>query len=216
MQMIYIPHNYSFIQSLFAFPSPQTEPWRFVVLRRADGAIQRLNEIKCSYMEASLQKQPVKLAAFRSKMDRKRANNAKVQFMIVIVVKNVTNSKGKHMPVWEEVAATACAVQNMHLALTAKWQEGYGGYWTSGGTAFDGWFHCREALAFLGIKWPCSGGAVVEEQAQGPAGDEMWVTQPRRDRVLGAFVLGSCPAERMNKYRARREPFANKLLQPAV
>lgn len=57
-----------------------------------------------------------------------------VSHIIAIVVKRVANAKGGLMPAWEETCSVACAVQNMHLSLTA---EGFACYWSSGGV--DGW-----------------------------------------------------------------------------
>lgn len=54
---------------------------------------------------------------------------------------------GKLMPLWEELAACACAVQNMHLMATSL---GVAAYWSS--------WHCGardspEMLEFLGLNY---------------------------------------------------------------
>lgn len=60
---------------------------------------------------------------------------------------------GKLMPEWEETAAVACAVQNMHLALSA---EGLAGYWSSGGVmGEDAWANAPETRELLGMTGEC-------------------------------------------------------------
>ena len=64
--------------------------------------------------------------------------------------------EGKLMPEWEETAAVACAVQNMHLTLTA---EGLAGYWSSGGVMGDcAWANAPETLQLLGMSGECQAG----------------------------------------------------------
>ena len=185
----------------------QTEPWRFVELRRNGGSITEFNKIKMRVVEHTLRDDPAALEAFRAKMAKKGKNNAKIDAMLVICCAAVPNSKGKLMPEWEEIAAVSCAVQNMHLALTSHWSDGYGGYWTSGGAAQDGWMNSSEALGFLGF-------GTEEQKGQGKEGhgnEGQGNEGQRQDRVLGAFVLGACAAEKMNKYRAKRGDFRGKV-----
>ena len=60
---------------------------------------------------------------------------------------------GKLMPEWEETAAVACAVQNLHLALVA---EGLAGYWSSGGVMGEGaWANAPETRELLGMTGEC-------------------------------------------------------------
>ncbi len=49
----------------------------------------------------------------------------------------------KRFPQVEEIEAVACAVQNMHLTLTAY---GVGGYWSSGGITY-----MEKAKSFFGL-----------------------------------------------------------------
>ena len=50
----------------------------------------------------------------------------------------------------------ACAVQNMHLTLTA---EGLAGYWSSGGVMGDcAWANASETLELLGMTGECQAG----------------------------------------------------------
>ena len=50
------------------------------------------------------------------------------QGLTVLTLEPHVATKGALMPLWEEHAAVACAVQNFHLQLCA---EGYSGYWCS-------------------------------------------------------------------------------------
>lgn len=52
----------------------------------------------------------------------------KCQLSDTILLICMQRDTSKSLPEWEEVAATAMAVQNIHLACTA---EGIGGYWSS-------------------------------------------------------------------------------------
>lgn len=66
---------------------------------------------------------PEKYEAKLKKITKKRPLFAKVPFMIAIGMK-IEAVPGKRNPEWEEVCATACAVQNIYLMATA---QGLGG-----------------------------------------------------------------------------------------
>ena len=51
----------------------------------------------------------------------------------------------KQIPEWEEMAAVACAVQNMHLMATAR---GVAAYWSSW---FSHYTASKECASFLGL-----------------------------------------------------------------
>jgi nitroreductase len=86
-----------------------------------------------------------KLAIFQSELYKaesrenfKEANYIKLQekplkasHVIAIGMKRTTV---KNIPEVEDIAAVACAVQNMYLSLTAY---GLGGYWTTGGITYN-------------------------------------------------------------------------------
>jgi len=164
----------------------KTQPWRFIVCGKK--SMEKLSAIRDDYFERTLEGE--KLDAYRKKVIRKKKSLANVSFTIFIVVKSVTTSKGRRMPEWEEIAATSCAVQNFHLSLTARWENGVGGYWSSGGT--DSYLKLSaEARDFLG--------------AENGDGDVP------NDIVLGAFYVGSCPPAKMNKYRSARSPISEKV-----
>jgi nitroreductase len=64
----------------------------------------------------------------------------KASHIIAIGMKKSTN---KNIPEVEDVAAVACAVQNMYLSVTAY---GLGGYWTTGGITYR-----PQAKSFFGL-----------------------------------------------------------------
>lgn len=159
-----------------------TEPWRFVVLE--GGAMQRLGELKLAHAKATArsaadyEKQLPKLLAKEKKTETCSA-------LIAVCMKRVTTEKGKLMPVWEEIASVASAVQNMHLVLAAY---GLGGYWSSGGCADvdEGWGSSAAIKRMLG----------VDGEVQGES-----------DRILGIFYVGSPEPQRyevLTSSRARK------------
>ena len=95
-----------------------------------------------------------KLATFQSELYKmeaadnfKEANYIKLQerplkasHIIAIGMKRTTV---KNIPEVEDIAAVACAVQNMYLSLTAY---GIGGYWTTGGVTYN-----EKAKTFFGL-----------------------------------------------------------------
>jgi nitroreductase len=60
--------------------------------------------------------------------------------VIAIGMKRTTT---KNIPEVEDIAAVACAVQNMYLSLAAY---GLGGYWTTGGVTYN-----EKAKSFFGL-----------------------------------------------------------------
>ena len=64
----------------------------------------------------------------------------KASHVIAICLKRDPNKKH---PEVEEIAAVACAVQNMYLTVTAY---GLGGYWTTGGITYN-----DKAKPFFGL-----------------------------------------------------------------
>ena len=87
------------------------------------------------------------------------------------------------MAEWEEQCSVACAVQNLHLCLTA---EGFAGYWSSAGVG--GWAE-TEAIRQL---------VNADGELQG-----------ERDRLIGWFYVGA--SDRMSFYKGRRGPLADKV-----
>lgn len=110
-------------------------PWRFVVLGRE--AMIEMQRLSLDFYDSNWQQfgwasgktgteedyQKWRLQTERSVTGRW----GPVSFMIAIVMQRQAGSK--RMPEWEEMAATASAVQNMHLQASAF--PGLGCYWSS-------------------------------------------------------------------------------------
>ena len=67
-------------------------------------------------------------------------NPLKASHVIALCMKKTAN---KNIPEVEDVAAVACAVQNIYLSVTAY---GLGGYWTTGGVTYK-----EKAKEFFGL-----------------------------------------------------------------
>jgi len=97
----------------------RTQPWRFVVFQK-DG-LQRLGtELSRIYREITPAEKYTELA---------EQNMAKKATMSNVAIAIIVNYTGE-LPEWEELAATACSVQNIWLAAHSL---GIGGYWASPG-----------------------------------------------------------------------------------
>ena len=95
-----------------------------------------------------------KLAAFQSELYKQNSgeqfkeitynklqqNPLKASHIIAIGMKRTTT---KNIPEIEDIAAVACAVQNIYLSVTAY---GLGGYWTTGGVTYN-----EKAKSFFGL-----------------------------------------------------------------
>ncbi|KUG09349.1 nitroreductase family protein [Solirubrum puertoriconensis] len=109
----------------------RTEPWRFVVF---SGEGRR----KLAEFQAELYRQQAGPNFDEKKYQKLLHNPMRSSHVIAIGLK-------RHfvLPEEEEVAAVACAVQNLHLTATAY---GLGGYWGSGGITY-----MEEAKPFFGL-----------------------------------------------------------------
>ncbi len=95
-----------------------TQPWRFVVIRKEAKA-------KLGQTLAQLYKEKIEPAKFlQKKHDSFLQKTAQADVILAI---NIQFHPDK-VPNWEEIAAVACAVQN--IALTAE-SLNIGGYWSS-------------------------------------------------------------------------------------
>ena len=102
----------------------KTEPWRFVVIRGE--AKERLGDLMAAlYLRDT---DPPKFKPTRHK--KKAASPRQAACVIAICMQR----HEELLPEWEEIAATACAVQNLWLSATA---HGLGGYWSSPGIISD-------------------------------------------------------------------------------
>jgi nitroreductase len=110
----------------------QTEPWHFTVF--TEGGLQKFADF-----QSELYKQESK--AFKEMQYQKlKEQPLKASHIISIGMKRTST---KPIPEIEDVAAVACAVQNIYLSVTAY---GLGGYWTTGGIVYQ-----PKAKAFFGL-----------------------------------------------------------------
>jgi len=99
------------------------EPWHFTVF--TGEGLKKFAELQ-SELYKELAGENFKEITY----DKLRQNPLKASHIIAICMKKTAN---KNIPEVEDVAAVACAVQNIYLSLTAY---GLGGYWTTGGITY--------------------------------------------------------------------------------
>jgi len=102
----------------------QTEPWHFMVFT-ADG----LNTL--AHFQSELYKETAGEKFKDVTYQKLQRNPLLASHVIALCMKRDPNKKH---PEVEEIAAVACAVQNMYLSVTAY---GLGGYWTTGGVTYN-------------------------------------------------------------------------------
>lgn len=109
------------------------QPWKFVVF--TGKGLQKLATFQSKlYRETSGEK--FKETTFETL----RSNPLRASHVIAICMKRDPNKK---FPEVEEVCATAAAVQNIYLSISAF---GLGGYWTTGGITYN-----EKAKPFFGL-----------------------------------------------------------------
>ena len=119
----------------------KTYPWRFIVFDTASAKTQ-LGDYLAERQEAASERA---IPAIKLKKTRQRPGLAAAAIAIVM------DPDLEHLPEWEEVSATASAVQNLWLAATAK---GLVGYWSSPGlitVGADDFLALREGEKCLGL-----------------------------------------------------------------
>lgn len=112
----------------------QTEPWRFVVFS-GEG------RKKFASFQASRYKDTAGEKFRQDKYDKLLSNPLLCSHILAIILKRSTTV---NIPEMEEIAAVACAVENIYLSATAY---GLGGYWSTGGVTYD-----PAAHNFLGLE----------------------------------------------------------------
>jgi len=110
-----------------------TEPWHFVVF--TDKGLETLARFQ-SELYKELAGENFKEATYAGL----QTNPLKASHVIALCMKR---NEARRFPEIEEVAAVACAVQNIYLSVTAY---GLGGYWTTGGVTYK-----PEAKSFFGL-----------------------------------------------------------------
>lgn len=104
----------------------RTEPWRFKIF--SGPALQRLAD----YLGDAYRTQTP--AEFFSEIKYKKTIEKPLQSACVIAI-CMQRDPHNSLPEWEEMAAVACAVQNMWLSCTAY---GIGAYWSTPGSILNG------------------------------------------------------------------------------
>ncbi len=102
----------------------RTEPWRFIVF--SGKGLNSLAEQHAELYKAEMPPEQFK----EQKYEKLQIRATQAEYVIAICVEVIPDGK---IPEVEEIAATACAVQNMHLTATAL---GIAGYWSSGGMTY--------------------------------------------------------------------------------
>lgn len=110
----------------------QTEPWHFVVF--TDEGLKKLATFQSELYKST--SQSFKETTYKTL----QTNPLKASHVIALCMKR---SPEKKFPEVEEIAAVACAVQNIYLSVTAY---GLGGYWTTGGITYN-----EKAKPFFGL-----------------------------------------------------------------
>jgi len=100
----------------------KTEPWRFVVFH-GEGKNRLAEWMGQDY---TAQQTPETFSDIKFK---KAQENPLLSSAVIVIVMNRNEDSG--LPEWEEIAAVACAVQNLWLSVSAY---GLGGYWSSPGS----------------------------------------------------------------------------------
>ena len=97
----------------------KTEPWRFVVMEK--DSVAKFFSHCSEAMKEKFGETGEKFLAYQAKQEKSKKDKAKSAYIIAICMKRKA-LPDKLMPEWEEIAATSCAVQNMHLMATALGQ----------------------------------------------------------------------------------------------
>lgn len=95
-----------------------TEPWRFVVFRNE-------GKKKLGQQLAKVYKERTPQASFLQKKYDSISEKAEQSSCVIVINAQLSPDK---LPAWEEIAAMACAVQNMSLTAEAL---NVGAYWSS-------------------------------------------------------------------------------------
>ena len=107
----------------------RTEPWRFVVFSTADDILKYLTFLDDWYQTHAEELPEEAMKTFRKKLESLMVVwPARLSFLVLIVMKRRA-LKEKEMPEWEEISATAMAVQNFQLMATAL--DDVGVLWSS-------------------------------------------------------------------------------------
>jgi len=158
------------LENANAAPSHRnTEPWRFHVIPKF-----RLDSFADFYQAAY--KQNVSPEKFNERKYKKIRKKTKQASHLIIVC--MQRDQEESIPEWEELAATACAVQNIYLSLGPL---GIAGYWSSPQVVIeniDQFVTLGEGEKSLGIFYLGMPQAVIPPQVEkGPVADKVtWLS----------------------------------------
>ncbi|MEM9143005.1 MAG: nitroreductase [Bacteroidota bacterium] len=142
----------------------KTEPWRFKVI--TGEAREKLGIfLSEKYRETEANPKQIKIRKLKE-------NPQKAGAILAICMQR---DPGECVPEWEEIAATAMAVQNIWLCCT---QLGIGSYWSSPGLIhyMDGFFDLNTGERCLGFLYMGYYDGELPEQTRTPIGDKVaWV-----------------------------------------
>lgn len=99
------------------------EPWHFTVF--TGEGLQRLADFQSELYKVTTPENFKELTYKKLQEQPLKASH--------IIAIGMKRSANKNIPEVEDVAAVACAVQNIYLSVTAY---GFGGYWTTGGITY--------------------------------------------------------------------------------
>jgi nitroreductase len=103
----------------------KNEPWKFVVFT-GEG----LN--KLATFQSELYKETAGEKFKEATYENLKTNPLKASHVVALCM---MRDPSKKFPEMEEIAAVACAIQNIYLSVAAY---GLGGYWTTGGITYNG------------------------------------------------------------------------------
>ena len=142
----------------------KTEPWRFKVLT-GDAKVRLGAFLANKYQEVEVKPKQIKIKKLQE-------NPKKAGAIIAICMQRDHNES---LPEWEEVAATAMAVQNMWLAAT---EFGIGSYWSSPGLIkyMDEFFNLKQGEKCLGFFYLGYSDEAIAKGERKPIADKVeWI-----------------------------------------
>ncbi len=139
----------------------RTQPWRFVIFRK-EGLDRLGNELARIYTAIT---PPEKYTELTEQNMAKKATMSNVAIAIVV------NYTGE-LPEWEELAATACAIENLWLAAHSL---GIGGYWATPGLIhhLGGFLNLEENQKCIGLFYLGHHDSEPREPARTPVEDKI-------------------------------------------
>lgn len=139
----------------------KTEPWRFKVMM-GDKKAQLGDFLSKKYQQTEMKPKQVKI--------RKLQENPRKAAAVIGIC--MQRDPDQSVPEWEEIAATAMAVQNMWLCCT---EAGVGCYWSSPGLIkfMDEFFDLAEGERCLGFFYIGNYDEETPDQTRGPIEDKV-------------------------------------------